>query len=69
MYTIHPVTYGAAIPARFPNVSINTVGGKAFADFMVTPETQKVIGEFGKDKYGETLFVPDAGKSEAEVGL
>jgi tungstate transport system substrate-binding protein len=54
---------------KFPNVPINTAGGKAFADFMVAPETQKVIGEFGKDKYGEALFVPDAGKSEAAVGL
>ena len=48
---------------------INAAGGKAFADFMVAPETQRVSAEFGKDKYGEALFVPDAGKSEAEVGL
>jgi tungstate transport system substrate-binding protein len=64
VYHVMPVN-----PARFPNVPINSAGGKAFADFMVAPETQKVIGEFGKDKYGEALFVPDAGKSEAEVGL
>ena len=54
---------------KFPNVPINAAGGKAFADFMVAPETQRVSAEFGKDKYGEALFVPDAGKSEAEVGL
>jgi tungstate transport system substrate-binding protein len=64
VYHVMPVN-----PARFPNVQINTAGGKAFADFMVAPETQKVIGDFGKDKYGQQLFVPDAGKSEAEVGL
>jgi tungstate transport system substrate-binding protein len=64
VYHVMPVN-----PARFPNVPINIAGGKAFADFMVSAETQKVIGEFGKDKYGEALFVPDAGKSEAEVGL
>jgi tungstate transport system substrate-binding protein len=57
VYHVMPVN-----PAKFPNVAINTAGGKAFADFMVSPETQKVIGEFGKDKYGEALFVPDAGK-------
>jgi hypothetical protein len=28
-----------------------------------------VIGEFGQDKYGQQLFVPDAGKSESDVGL
>ena len=64
VYHVMPVN-----PARFPNVPINAMGGKAFAEFMVAPETQKVIGEFGKDKYGQALFVPDAGKSEAEVGL
>jgi tungstate transport system substrate-binding protein len=64
VYHVMPVN-----PAKFPNVPINTAGGKAFADFMVAPETQRVIGEFGKDKYGEALFVPDAGKTEAEVGL
>jgi tungstate transport system substrate-binding protein len=64
VYHVMPVN-----PAKFPNVQINTAGGKAFTDFMVAPETQKVIGDFGKDKYGQQLFVPDAGKSEAEVGL
>jgi tungstate transport system substrate-binding protein len=64
VYHVMPVN-----PAKFPNVPVNAAGGKAFADFMVAPETQNVIGEFGKDKYGEALFVPDAGKSESEVGL
>lgn len=43
---------------------INAAGAKAFADFMVAPETQKVIGEFGVDKYGQSLFCPDAGKPD-----
>jgi tungstate transport system substrate-binding protein len=64
VYHVMPVN-----PAHFPNVPINVAGGKAFADFMVAPETQKVIGEFGQDRYGQQLFVPDAGKSEADVGL
>jgi hypothetical protein len=28
-----------------------------------------VIGQFGVDKYGQQLFVPDAGKPESAVGL
>ena len=64
VYHVMPVN-----PAKFPGVPINAAGGKAFADFMVAPATQKVIGDFGRDKYGQALFVPDAGKSEAEVGL
>jgi tungstate transport system substrate-binding protein len=55
--------------AKFPNVAINAAGGQAFADFLVAPATQQVIAEFGKDKYGQPLFVPDAGKSESDVGL
>jgi tungstate transport system substrate-binding protein len=64
VYHVMPVN-----PAKFPGVPINAAGGKAFADFMVAPSTQKVIGDFGRDKYGQALFVPDAGKSDADVGL
>jgi len=53
-------------PEKFSKV--NKEGGKAFVDFMVDPETQKLIGEFGKDTYGEPLFFPDAGKKEEELG-
>lgn len=48
---------------------INAEGAQAFSDFMVAPETQKVIGQFGVDKYGQQLFIPDAGKTDDQVGL
>jgi tungstate transport system substrate-binding protein len=53
-----------------PNKSdkINSAGAKAFADFMVAPDVQAVIGKFGLDKYGQALFFPDAGKTEASLG-
>ena len=51
-------------PANGPRV--NAAGGKAFADFMVAPETQAVIRTFGMDKYGQALFVPIAGKTDAD---
>jgi tungstate transport system substrate-binding protein len=54
-------------PDRFSRV--NAEGGKAFVDFMVSPDTQKIIGDFGVDKFGQPLFFPDAGKSESELGL
>jgi tungstate transport system substrate-binding protein len=47
---------------------INAEGARAFADFMVAPETQQIISEFGMEKYGQPLFFPDAGKTEAEMG-
>jgi len=37
-------------PANGPRV--NAAAGKAFADFMVAPETQAVIRAFGVEKYG-----------------
>ena len=43
---------------------INVAGGKAFADFMVAPATQALIGEFGKARFGQRLFIPDAGKPD-----
>jgi tungstate transport system substrate-binding protein len=33
---------------------------RRFAEWLVTPAVQKVIGEFGREKYGQPLFVPDA---------
>ncbi len=41
---------------------INVAGGRAFADFLVSPAAQALIGEFGKRRFGQSLFVPDAGK-------
>src|ERR1044072_4233929 len=53
-------------PANGPR--INTAGGKAFADFMVAPETQAVIKNFGMEKFGQALFVPVAGKRAEDPG-
>jgi tungstate transport system substrate-binding protein len=54
-------------PANGPR--INSAGGKAFADFMVSPQTQKVIQGFGVEKFGQSLFIPVAGKKEEELGV
>ncbi len=51
-------------PANGPRV--NAAGGKAFAEFMLAPETQAVIRTFGVDRFGQPLFVPIAGKSDAD---
>ncbi|MBI4289780.1 MAG: substrate-binding domain-containing protein [Chloroflexi bacterium] len=50
------------------SMRINAEGARAFADFMVSPETQQTIGKFGVDKFGQPLFFPDAGKKESELG-
>lgn len=43
---------------------INVAGGRAFAEFMVDTTTQRLIGEFGRTRFGQPLFVPDAGKPD-----
>jgi len=53
-------------PAKWPKV--NVPGAKAFADFMVSKETQEIIKTFGVDKFGAPLFFPDAGKKEEDLG-
>jgi tungstate transport system substrate-binding protein len=53
-------------PAKWPKV--NAAGAKAFADFMVSRQVQRIIKTFGVDKYGSPLFFPDAGKKEEALG-
>jgi len=53
-------------PAKWPKV--NFAGAKAFADFMVSKETQDTIRTFGVDKFGSPLFFPDAGKKVEDLG-
>jgi tungstate transport system substrate-binding protein len=53
-------------PQKWPKVNFS--GAKAFADFMVSPETQEIIRTYGVAKYGSPLFFPDAGKKEEDLG-
>ncbi|MEW6027531.1 MAG: substrate-binding domain-containing protein [Planctomycetota bacterium] len=51
-------------PDKFPKINpaparrswVNLAGAQAFADFLVSPATLKLISEYGRDKYGEPLF-------------
>ncbi|HDS05491.1 MAG TPA: tungsten ABC transporter substrate-binding protein, partial [Deltaproteobacteria bacterium] len=47
---------------------VNAAGAKAFADFMVSKQTQEIIRTFGVDKFGSPLFFPDAGKKVEDLG-
>ena len=51
-------------PGNAPRV--NVAGARALADWLVSAETQRRIGEFGKSRFGQSLFVPDAGKPELQ---
>jgi tungstate transport system substrate-binding protein len=52
-------------PDSFPK--INIPGGRAFADFLVAPETQAFIGRFGTARFGEPLFKPAANRREEDL--
>ena len=54
-------------PQKWPHV--NLAGAQAFADFITSPEGQAIIGQFGVDQFGQSLFIPDADKTDADLGL
>lgn len=58
----HVITVNSS---KFPGV--NAAGADAFAEYLVSPDAQRIIGSFGVDKFGEPLFFPDAGKREEDL--
>lgn len=52
-------------PTRHPLVNVD--GATAFADYLVSPRTQEMIGRFGIDRYGEPLFTPSARSGGGET--
>src|SRR5215216_79593 len=54
-------------PDKWPKV--NYEGATAFFKFITEPSTQDVISKFGVDKFGQQLFIPDADKTDADLGL
>ncbi len=40
----------------------NQPGGEAFAAFVTSPEGQRIIAAYGRERFGRPLFAPDAGK-------
>jgi tungstate transport system substrate-binding protein len=55
---LNPYGVIAVNPDKFPKVDYE--GAKKFINWITSEKTQKVIGEFGKDKFGQALFIPDA---------
>jgi tungstate transport system substrate-binding protein len=43
-------------PEMHPNV--NYEGAQNFVDFLISPEGQEIIGNFGREQYGQPLFTP-----------
>lgn len=50
----------AVSPTKYPE--IHNAEANLFIEWLLSEETQKTIGEFGVEQYGEALFVPNAVK-------
>ena len=52
--------YGVICVNPEKNDAINYEGAKAFQNWIVSEDTQTLIGEYGVEKYGAPLFTPNA---------
>jgi tungstate transport system substrate-binding protein len=58
----NPYHVMAVNPAKYPSVNYNLA--MKYIAYVISPEAQDIIRSFGKDKYGEALFVPAANAQE-----
>lgn len=52
----------AVNPDQHPGVNFALAG--RFVDWLVSPATQRAIGEFGRQTFGQSLFYPNAARRE-----
>lgn len=52
--------YGVIAVNPQQNSKINAEGAKDFVEWILSIDTQKLIGSFGMDEYGQSLFTPNA---------
>ncbi len=50
----------AVNPKKYPQTNIDVAN--SFIDWIISDKTQKMIGEFGRKKYGQALYIPNADK-------
>ncbi len=56
-YLFNPYHVMAVNPARFPDVKYDLA--LKYIGYVTSPEGQDILRNYGKDKYGEALFVPE----------
>lgn len=57
--------YGVIVVSPTAHPGVRVAQGKTLADWLVSAEGQKLIGEFGVPRFGQVLFVPDAHPNRA----
>lgn len=55
-YLFNPYHIMAVNPEKFPDVKYNL--SMKYIDFLTSTGVQNMIGDYGRDKYGEALFTP-----------
>ena len=61
--------YHVIVVRPLPGQLANEAGAEAFARYVTSPEGQRLIGEFGRERFGRPLFTPDAGKGTELIGI
>lgn len=54
--------YGVIAVNPEKNDQINAEGAQAFVDWILSEKVQNLIAEFGKEEFGQSLFIPNAKK-------
>ncbi|WP_291967563.1 substrate-binding domain-containing protein [Caloramator sp.] len=54
--------YGVISVNPSKNSRINKDGAQYFVEWILSEKTQRLIGKFGKEKFGQSLFIPNAKK-------
>jgi tungstate transport system substrate-binding protein len=56
--------YSVIIVDQNEFATVNAAGAERFAGFLVDPKVQRLIADFGKDKYGQPLFFVESSGPE-----
>lgn len=54
--------YSVIVVSSDKHPQTNHVAARQFADFLLSPDVQRTIGDFGVDQFGQALFLPNAGQ-------
>ena len=65
--TENPNVYTVILVNPANHRRVNEEAARVFATFLTGPEARRLISEFGRDEFGEALFVPLAGDPAAAV--
>ncbi len=56
--------YHVIVVKPLPGRVANPAGAEAFAAFVTSPAGQAIVAQYGRERFGRPLFVPDAGHGE-----